>query len=484
MTGSQTFSFAAFLDGAFLSLLWCAVGFLAWWAMFRAPLGRRAFKTSVLIKAPVEKIWSSYLLEPSPPGGWGGALEISRQEFLGEPPERHRALIRHGGTGPFRESVWRVSRLEPDALFEALQESMDGDKIDAADAVTQRFRFTPRGEAVLVEQETRRLARGVFGHLYVPRANRRCLEHLRAHCEGSDATHATPVVSRSASLALAAAAFLGIVALFSAWNPELAGIAAFVAAFLQIAIWLHEYGHLIAMRWFGQGQATLLMVPFLGGAAINARAPKTRFEDAVVALMGPAFSGAVVLALTPFVPWGLRFFESGAEPGAIAWSAPDAPATWAGLGAIAFLAMAIPINLYNLVPVGMLDGGRVVSALGTGRLSRALYAAAIFAVLAFAIAGSASERDLGAALAFVTVVCVIGLLTGEKKPDALAPMSRMERFATVAMLAVTLGIYVDASRSFMPAVMSAMRSGIDGSADAALAAPDAAANRIAQTASP
>lgn len=466
MTGVRDFSFMAFLDGAFSSLLWSAVGFAAWWVMFRAPLGRRPFRARILVKAPAERIWAACLTEPSPPGGWSGALEISRQGFEGgDPPDRHRAFVRHGGDGPFRESRWRVRRYVPNRLFEAEQLAMEGAKPGSVERTGVRLKLTPQGEAVLVEHETTRLARGVFGHLYVPRASRRFLEHVRSHCEGLDAAPHRAVVSRRASFFLAVLAFAAIVGIFSAGNPEVWGVAAFVAIFLQLAIWLHEYGHLVAMRWFGHADAAFMMVPLLGGAAINARRSKTRFEEAVIALMGPALSGAVVLALTPFVPWGLRFFTSaiGAEP--MNWLDLESLATWAGLCAIAFLAMAIPINLYNLVPLGALDGGRVVSALARGRVSQALLASAIFGALAFALVGTANAVDLGAALAFVVIVWVVGQLTSEGSLEQAPPMSLRETCVTLALLIVTLTVYVDASRSITPAVLAALREGVGGGVD-------------------
>lgn len=458
-------SLISFIDGAFAALTWSAAGFAAWWIMFRAPLGRRNIKTRLRIAAPSGKIWSSLLLEPAPPGGWTGALEIAQQGFEGDPPLRHRALVRHGGTGKLQESVWRVLRLSPGDFFEAEQETMGGVAVEPA---TLRLRLTKEGEATIVEHEMRRLVRGVFGHLYLPRSNRRFLEHVKAHCEGCEEHGLSALLSRRANALMALSAFLGIVALFAAFDPEVWEVAAFVALFLQTAVWVHEYGHLIALRWFGHKQATMMIVPFFGGAAIGARAATTRFENAIVALMGPAFSGAILLAVTPVAGWGLRFIISGEDLFAPAYvSSVHALKAWGGLCAIAFLAMAIPINLYNLVPLGMLDGGRVVAALARGRLSAALLTLAIFAALAYALAGAGKSSDFGAALAFVAVVWVIGLLTSEETQEGLAPMNGKETFVTAALLIVTLTIYVDASRTLMPAFIDAMESSLQSPVETA-----------------
>lgn len=455
--GGDGSSFSVFMDGALGALLWCAISFAGWWLMFHAPLGRRTVRTEIRIKASPDKIWSTYLVEPSPPSGWGGAVEVSSQEFSGDPPEYHRANIRHGGVGPFRESVWRIVRSSPNAILETEQESLGAARIRAGD-VASSFKLTPQGDETDVEHELRRMVRGVFGYLYVPRANTRVFEHLRAYCEGDEALELAPVVSRSARVLLAAVAFIVTIGVISAPNPEMWGIAVFVAFFLQLAMWLHEYGHLLAMRWFGHKDATLVMVPFLGGAAIGARQASTRFEKAVVALMGPALSGLIVLTLTPAADWGLRFLETGRA--FTDWSRPDALQSWVGICVVAFLALAIPINLLNLAPVGVLDGGRAVSALATNSVSRALYVVGILAILAFALAGSGNEQQIGAAVVFVLLTWASSLLTRDQTSENFAPMSGRQLAVSLGLLAFTLAVYVDASRTLLPAFLEAVKTGI------------------------
>lgn len=446
-------SMMAFLDGLLGGLLWCAVGLFAGWVMFRAPMGRRSFRTSLRIEAPVETVWSSYLLEPSPPGGWGGAVEIASQGLEGEPPTLHRAEIRHGGVGPFRESVWRIRSLTPHAHFAAEQQSFGGAALPAREAALSSLRFSPLcASAVLVEHEISRFVRGVFGFLYIPRAHRRALEHLRRHCEGAEGAAAAPLVGRFASLLLAVLAFVAMAALFCLGDASVWEVAAVVAFILQLALWTHEFGHLMAMRWFGHKDATLVMAPFLGGATIGGRNPKSRFEEAIIALMGPAFSGAVMLALTPLAPLGLKFFVL--PMAQIDWT------VWLGLAVVAFLAMSAPINLYNLAPISPLDGGRIVSALAPRRGQRLLLGAGIFAVLAYAIAGTGRLNDIGAAVAFVAVASASALLYGDRSTSELPPMRRSEFVVASLLFAVTLIIHVDASRVLLPTFLDAMRRGM------------------------
>jgi Zn-dependent protease len=101
-------------------------------------------------------------------------------------------------------------------------------------------------------------------------------------------------------------------------------------------VFVHEYGHVLAMNRLGCGPARIVIIPFLGGAAIPARAPSTEFHDVVISLAGPVFG---LLAMIPF--------------GAAWW--------WTGnpewLGGAFFVAF---INLLNLAPAPPLDGSKAL----------------------------------------------------------------------------------------------------------------------------
>ena len=64
------------------------------------------------------------------------------------------------------------------------------------------------------------------------------------------------------------------------WLWALAGI---------FGLFVHEYGHVIAMNLLGCGPAHIRIIPFLGGAAVPARNPSSEFKSVVIALAGPFF---------------------------------------------------------------------------------------------------------------------------------------------------------------------------------------------------
>lgn len=111
------------------------------------------------------------------------------------------------------------------------------------------------------------------------------------------------------------------------WVAALAGV---------FGLFVHEYGHVLAMNRLGMGPAHIHVIPFLGGLARGQRNPASEWHGVLVSLAGPAFG---LLAMIPFV------------------------AAWMVLGGGAWLFGAFfiaMINLVNLVPAPPLDGSKAL----------------------------------------------------------------------------------------------------------------------------
>lgn len=98
---------------------------------------------------------------------------------------------------------------------------------------------------------------------------------------------------------------------------------------------VHEYGHAHAMRRHGH-QARFYLIPFFGGIAIGDRTYISDAEATEILLKGPAFG-----LLPPLACFG-GFLVLG-------------DSAWLGAGFVALL-----VNMFNLLPIPPLDGGRVV----------------------------------------------------------------------------------------------------------------------------
>lgn len=123
-----------------------------------------------------------------------------------------------------------------------------------------------------------------------------------------------------------------------------------------VAMYIHEMGHVAALRRYGIPASAPMFVPGLGAFVRMNQHPSTVGEDARIGLAGPE--------------WGL-----GAALAAYAAYAATGDGIWAAIGH-----SAAYLNLFNLLPVWQLDGGRGFAALD--RLQRAAVAVSLGAAWA------------------------------------------------------------------------------------------------------
>jgi Zn-dependent protease len=112
----------------------------------------------------------------------------------------------------------------------------------------------------------------------------------------------------------------------------------FAAGFVLL-IFIHECGHLIVAKKFGLKVSAPMFIPFLGAFIALKEAPRDAWMEACVGIGGPllgTLGTAVCYAL--FWPTENPLFLAVAYSGSF-------------------------LNLFNLVPIGQLDGGRVATAL-------------------------------------------------------------------------------------------------------------------------
>jgi Zn-dependent protease len=184
-------------------------------------------------------------------------------------------------------------------------------------------------------------------------------------------------------------AFLGVY--WAAWGW------AFALGIL-VSIYIHELGHVVALKRYGVPVSAPMFVPGLGAFVRHGVLPTARI-GARVALAGPA-AGLLAAAMS----LGLFLYTGNKYWGAIAH-----------LGAI--------INLGNLIPVWQLDGARAVTALDLkGRIAYAVALVAVAAlirdpfavlialatVIALALGGTGKTEDRGALAYALLVIAGLG----------------------------------------------------------------------------
>jgi Zn-dependent protease len=173
------------------------------------------------------------------------------------------------------------------------------------------------------------------------------------------------------------------------------------AAGIVISIYVHEMGHVWALRRFGISASAPMFIPFLGAFVRMNQRPANPVEDARVGLAGPIWGTA--FAIAAFVAYGVT-----AEP---------------AIGAIAHFAAWI--NMFNLLPVWQLDGARgfaalsktqragiaaVMAAAGYATGEGFLYILAVCGAIRIFMAGAPEKGDAKTMIQFCGLLIVLGLL--------------------------------------------------------------------------
>lgn len=111
------------------------------------------------------------------------------------------------------------------------------------------------------------------------------------------------------------------------------------ALMIMVLLFVHESGHIWAMKRCGLKTKGIYFVPFLGAAAVSEDQFPSRRVESFIAIMGPI--------------WGLLF----SLVVALVYVLTQKPIFAAAAG---WMAM---INLFNLLPINPLDGGRIFKSI-------------------------------------------------------------------------------------------------------------------------
>lgn len=198
--------------------------------------------------------------------------------------------------------------------------------------------------------------------------------------------------------ALAGASF-GAYAVLWSWQFALVFIASLV---------FHEMGHMWAMRRYGMKTKGIYLIPLLGAAAVAEDRFPSRKAETVIALMGPIWGFG--MALASFAAYGVT----------------DEPLFAALAGWMAML------NLFNLLPINPLDGGRVMKSVAYSLSSRL---GTLFLWLGIGLAFWMAWR-FGLALLWLLMIAGALELLGERRRIRHA----QDRQSVLAALAAALGV--------------------------------------------
>lgn len=194
---------------------------------------------------------------------------------------------------------------------------------------------------------------------------------------------------------------------------------------LVILLLIHENGHLLAAKKIGLPVSKPIFIPFVGAFISMKEMPKSAKEEAIIGLGGPLLGGLAALAC-------FFLYDTFDE------------IYWLAIGYVGCF-----LNLFNLVPLGFLDGGRIATAIS---LWLWVPGTAILGVLAFKLSSP-----------LVFFVLILGLYEGykvfkkRKTPEALQyyqiePSFRLKMgmayLLLVALLGVGMGVSLEMLNNF------------------------------------
>ncbi len=156
-----------------------------------------------------------------------------------------------------------------------------------------------------------------------------------------------------------------------------------------LLIVVHELGHGIVMRMCGIPAGAPTFIPFVGAVIVMKGRPRNAYIEALVAFGGPVLgSAAALLCLMMALVLDSDF--------------------WMSLAFSGFM-----INLFNLLPISPLDGGRIV-----GAFSRKMW------LLGFAIGVPAYWASRSPLLLLILIIGVFGLIGRRHEPEGYFDIPR------------------------------------------------------------
>lgn len=373
------------------------------------PFTRRYRETvsTIIIEAPVASVWEIALERPSADGeprlrSTYNATDDPDvvESHWGEDGKRNWRRVRHFPTGEPYVQATRTERLHY-WWWDAPVDNPNGDesveitKLEAVEGGRTRVVYISY------------LRQALIGHLELRwRLARLYLRALRNKAENRPKPRSlvmglSPWTVGSTFLALFAAC----------WQFGLAeGLA------LSFMIVLHEIGHAIGFLLVGEKVCAIRLIPFFGGVTVGTR-PKTAMRDAIVSLSGASFS-LLVAFLFLILPGTLGL------PVTMEWNGGTGYQGFS-IGGILVITAAgmLTLNLIQLLPIGILDGGKTLQAALSGLPGMLPVQLVAIIGLVIAVSLNALGATFQAYLAGFFSVLVLTQLFDPAKGSTYAPAS-------------------------------------------------------------
>lgn len=283
-------------------------------------------KASVLIKADALALFDIIDVQHGKREDWG------RTTTLTEMVDPERGTFRKTysttlTTGEVRHSsaLFSVRQREAPTRLVIQREGLDGKSLNN-ELLSQTYELSPEGDATRLTTTYEWGPRPLLAQLVARADLWGGAYRLKSLAEKGVADNRAYQWITAGVSALTGAISLVAFSVFLGW---------IASVMLIVALFVHEFGHLLAYRMIGQPWGRMIFLPFLGAVAIPRLHYSSQGQVVFSALMGPAFSMllAVVCAL-----YAQHFDPKNAF-------------------VIVLGVITILLNIFNLLPIEPLDGG-------------------------------------------------------------------------------------------------------------------------------
>ena len=355
-------------------------------------------KASVLIKADAAAIFELIDVQHGKCEDWG------RTTTLTEMVDPERGTFRKTystalTTGEVRHSsaLFSVRQREPGKRLEIQREGLDGKSLNN-ELLSQTYELKQFGEATRLTTTYEWGPRPLLAQL-VGRADLwGGAYRLKALAETGVADNKAYQWITAGVAAVTGAASLLAFSLFLGWVASV---------MLIVALFVHEFGHLLAYRMIGQPWGRMIFLPFLGAIAIPRLHYSSQAQVVFSALMGPGFSLLLAVLCSLYAQY------------------VDPENTFVVLLGV----ITILLNIFNLLPMEPLDGGIALRSV----LNKVFGKYARFALMAIGVAIAALGFAVSQILLIIFGVIAIAMNFRSRSIDAgLASLSRWQVGASLA----------------------------------------------------
>ena len=174
-----------------------------------------------------------------------------------------------------------------------------------------------------------------------------------------------------------------------------------IALVLVFALFVHEFGHLLAFRLMGQPWGRIIFLPFIGAIAVPRLPYQSQGQSVFAALMGPGFSA--ILAVACLIPYWLGWQDA---------------KFYAAVGEI-----TAGLNLANMIPAEPLDGGIALRSVLTRLVGKYASFALMGVGLVIGLFGFAINQII---LVLFGSLAILANLKTRKIDSGLIPLSKLQ----------------------------------------------------------